>query len=74
MKKMISCADENLSQEDIMKSELVLLKDDFDYIIAGIERATRQGKYSEAILIVRDLEEAFEAAIMNISDLQDGEN
>lgn len=74
MKKMISCADENLSQEDIMKSELVLLKDDFDYIIAGIERATRQGKYSEAILIVRDLEEAFEAAIMNISDLQDVEN
>lgn len=74
MKKMISCADENLSQEDIMKSELVLLKDDFDYIIAGIERAARQGKYSEAILIVRDLEEAFEAAIMNISDLQDGEN
>lgn len=71
MKKLILGSNESTDQEEILKDTLSVLKDDFDYIVAGIERAGRQGKYSEVMLILTGIEESFDAAISNISDLQE---
>lgn len=70
MKKFITGSEDMQDNEDLLKDSLSTLKDDFDYIVAGIERAGRQGKYSEVMLILTDIEESFDAAISNISDLQ----
>lgn len=71
MKKFITGSEDMQDNEDLLKDSLSTLKDDFDYIVAGIERAGRQGKYSEVMLILTDMEESFDAAISNISDLQE---
>jgi hypothetical protein len=71
MKKFITGSEDMQDNEDLLKDSLSTLKDDFDYIVAGIERAGRQGKYSEVMLILTDIEESFDAAISNISDLQE---
>ena len=71
MKKFITGSEDMQDNEDLLKDSLSILKDDFDYIVAGIERAGRQGKYSEVMLILTDIEESFDAAISNISDLQE---
>ena len=71
MKKFITGSEDMQDNEDLLKDSLSTLKDDFDYIVAGIERAGRQGKYSEVMLILTYIEESFDAAISNISDLQE---
>lgn len=71
MKKFITGSEDMQDNEDLLKDSLSTLKYDFDYIVAGIERAGRQGKYSEVMLILTDIEESFDAAISNISDLQE---
>lgn len=71
MKKFITGSEDMQDNEDLLKDSLSTLKDDFDYIVAGIERAGRQGKYSEVMLILTDIEESFDAAISNISNLQE---
>ena len=71
MKKFITGSEDMQDNEDLLKDSLSTLKDDFDYIVAGIERAGRQGKYSEVMLILTDIEESFDAAISDISDLQE---
>lgn len=71
MKKFITGSEDMQDNEDLLKDSLSTLKDDFDYIVAGIERAGRQGKYSEVMLILTDIEESFDVAISNISDLQE---
>ena len=71
MKKLITGSEDILDNEDLLKDSLSNFKDDFDYIVAGIERAGRQGHYSEVMLILTDIQESFDAAISNISDLQE---
>lgn len=71
MKKLVMCSEESEDKDIQLKESLSNLKDDFDYIIAGIERAGRYDKYSEVMFIISDIEESFDAAITNLFDLQE---
>ena len=65
----IEAADkEENPQQDLADELQDNLEDDFGYIMAGIEKLSRENKLSEAITIMENLSDALDAAISDISD------
>ena len=67
--KYIEAADkEENPQLDLADELQANLDDDFEYILAGIEKLKRENKLSEAIAIMESLSDALNIAISDISD------
>ena len=67
--KYIEAADKDENPQLDLADELQAnLDDDFDYILAGIEKLKRENKLSEAIAIMESLSDALNIAISDISD------
>lgn len=65
----IGAADKDANPKQDMVDELYdNLEEDFGYILAGIEKLSRDGKFSEAISIMENLSDALDIAISNIGD------
>lgn len=44
------------------------IEDDFDYVLAGIERLGREGKHSQAMQIMQNISNTLNQAISDIGD------
>ena len=67
--KYIEAADKEENPQQALADELHdTIEDDFDYVLAGIERLGRENKLSEAIAIMGSLSDALNIAISDISD------
>ena len=65
----IGAADKEENPQQELADELHdTIEDDFDYVLAGIERLGRENKLSEAIAIMESLSDALDVAISDISD------
>ncbi len=67
--KYIEAADKDTNPQLDLADELQAnLDDDFEYILAGIEKLKRENKLSEAITIMESLSDALNVAISDIGD------
>ena len=68
MKRVINAASEGGS-EDKLTEAIDALKDDFDYIISGLERLQRQGANgsNDALMIAENLSSDLQATINQIA-------
>lgn len=65
MKRRIIAANEGDSKLQDMVSDL---KDDFDYILSGIERLDRTGSSGEALTLAEDMSSQFRMLVSEIAD------
>ena len=65
MKRRIIAATEGDSKLQDMISDL---KDDFDYILSGIERLDRTGSSGEALTLAEDMSSQFRMLVSDIAD------
>lgn len=55
--------DKPMTMEDRTDERLDAVSDDFDYVISGIERLERQGKFDEAMDILNKISDTLNGAI-----------
>lgn len=65
MKRRIIAADEGDSKLKDMISDI---KDDFDYILSGIERLDRTGSSGDALTLAETISNQFHTLVMDIAD------
>ena len=65
MKRRIIAANDGDSKLQAMISDL---KDDFDYILSGIERLDRTGSSGEALTLAEDMSSQFRMLVSDIAD------
>lgn len=65
MKRRIIAANDGDSKLQDMISDL---KDDFDYILSGIERLDRTGSSGEALTLAEDMSSQFRMLVSDIAD------
>lgn len=73
MKKLITCSEGSQDFEEVLKDNISYLKEDFDYIVSGIDRLARQDMQSQINSIIRDMEEFFDDVILQIASVVDAE-
>ena len=60
--------DKPMTMEDRTDERLDAVSDDFDYVVSGIERLERQGKFDEAMDILNKISDTLNGAIGVIGD------
>ena len=69
--KAITAAEEGKPQDpmEILDEKCDILEDDFDYVLAGIDKLCRDGSYSIANDIIEAISSAVNDAISQIGDV-----
>lgn len=57
---------------DIVDEKSKGLEDDFDYVLAGIDKLCREDKCNEAIMMIDKVSEALNSAVNEIGDMVSG--
>ena len=66
--------DKPMTMEDRTDERLDAVSEDFDYVISGIERLERQGKFDEAMDILNKISDTLSGAIGVIGDTFEDES
>lgn len=69
MKRLLRSVNSATEISDAMKDKMDDIKEDYDYVIAGVEKLVRIGKSSEANDVLSILDNALQECISSISDI-----
>lgn len=69
MKRLLRSVNSATEISDAMKDKMDDIKEDYDYVIAGVEKLVRIGKSSEANDVLSILDNALQKCISSISDI-----
>ncbi len=69
MKRYTKITSAENAQEDVFKDSVNNLKDDFDYVLSGLDRLNRSGNLSDSLSIIQELEEHLNDVIDEIASM-----
>ena len=59
---------EPMDTQELIDDKCDMLDDDFDYVLAGIDKLCREGKYRKALDIIETVSDILNATIADIGD------